>query len=295
VTDAVRVPAKPGGTWCGLTAEADGSFVAVETTPGDPSMVYRIHPDAAGTDATLTRIAELHNTAVIGISVSPDGTWLAYQDLYTPRRGQQSQLLLVLMNLRTGRTAASWLMPMAYSLAGLSVNATGTEIALSAYYYLGSGNTNTTLYQHTYVLRADSSGTPLLQLPALSNQAGPVALSPDGKTLYEVLQSSGLTTTSFRSRATVTFELAAISTATGKVTAVLHRWRASFQDFVPLLALDAAGRYLLVADKTAMGTLDLRTGRYTALPGRLSPAVQATSHPGWYDGGPAYPFNPVAW
>jgi hypothetical protein len=294
VTDAVPVPKRPGGTWCGLTAEAGGSFVAVETTPGDPSMVYRIRPSAAGTSATLTRIAELRNTGVTGISVSADGTWLAYQDLYMPRR-HPSQLLLGLMNLRTGRTAATWSMPLIYNLSGLSVDAAGNEIAVSAYYYLGNGNVNAALVQHTYILRPGGSDTQLQLLPGISNQAGPLALSPDGKTLYEVLQGTGLSTTSFRSHKAVTFELAAISTATGKVTAVLHRWRGSYQNFVPMLALDPAGRYLLVVDRTAMATLDLRTGRYTALPAKLSPAAETQSHPGWYGGGPSYPFNAIAW
>jgi hypothetical protein len=44
-----------------------------------------------------------------------------------------------------------------------------------------------------------------------------------------------------------------------------------------------------------MATIDLRSGRYTALPGRLAPAVEAQSHPGINNGGPAYPFNPIAW
>ena len=62
-----------------------------------------------------------------------------------------------------------------------------------------------------------------------------------------------------------------------------------------MLALDPSSRHLLVVDKTATATVDLRTGRYTALPGKLAPAIESDSHPGFYGGGPAYPFNPVAW
>jgi hypothetical protein len=186
-------------------------------------------------------------------------------------------------------------MPEDYNLSGLSLDAAGNEIAVSAYYYLGHGPTNTGLIQHTYILRPGSSSRPLNDLAPVNDQAGPLALSPNGKILYEMLQTTGLSTTSFLSRKTVTFELAAISTTSGRVTAVLHTWRATYQNFVPMLALDPSGRYLLVVDKTAMAAVDVRTGRYTALPGKLAPAVEAQSHPGSNNVGPAYRFNQVAW
>jgi len=75
----------------------------------------------------------------------------------------------------------------------------------------------------------------------------------------------------------------------------VHTWRASYQNFVPLLALDPTGRYLLVVDKTAMATIDVRSGRYTALPGKIAPAVKTQSHPGTNNVGPTYAFNPIAW
>jgi hypothetical protein len=292
LTDRVETPEKFGGNWTSVTAESDRNFVAVN--PGAPSLLYQIHVNAVGSGATMKVIASVHHADLVGASISPDGTWLAYQNLYTPPR-HYSQLLLGLRNLRTGKNVATWSMPGDYNLSGLSVDAAGNEIAVSAYYYLGEGPTNTALIQHTYILRPGSSGRPLKDLTPVNDQAGPLALSPNGKTLYEVLQTTGLSTTSFLSRKTVTFELAAISAATGRVTAVLHKWRASYQDFVPMLALDPSGGYLLVVDKTAMAAVDVRTGRYTALPGKLVPAVEVRSHPGINNGGPAYPFNPIAW
>lgn len=287
-----RVETPDGAFWTGVTAKAGGNFVAVN--PDAPSLLYQIHVNADGTSTTMKLIAAVHHADLVGASITPDGTWLAYQNFYTPPR-HAAQLLLGLRNLRTGKNVATWSMPGDYNLSGLSVAAAGNEIAVSAYYYLGHGLTNTALIQHTYILRPGSSGTPLNELPALNDQAGPLALSPDGKTLYEVLQATGLSTASFLSRRTVTFELAAVSTATGRVTAVLHTWRASFQGFVPMLALDPTGRYLLVVDKTAMASVDLRSGRYTALPGKLAPAVKTQSHPGSNNLGPTYAFNPIAW
>jgi len=287
-----RVEAPDGAFWTGVTAEAGGNFVAV--SPGAPSLLYKIHVNADGTSTTTKLMAAVHHADLVGASITPDGTWLAYQNLYTPPR-RASQLLLGLRNLRTGKNVATWSMPEDYNLSGLSVDAAGDEIVVSAYHYLGHGSTNTALIQHTYILRPGTSGTPLNDLPALNDQAGPLALSPDGKTLYEVLQATGLSRTSFLSRKAVTFELAAISTATGRVTAVVHTWRASYQNFVPLLALDPTGRYLLVVDKTAMATIDVRSGRYTALPGKIAPAVKTQSHPGTNNVGPTYAFNPIAW
>ncbi len=292
LTDRVETPEKFGGNWTSVMAEADGNFVAVN--PGAPCLLYQIHVNAVGAGATMKLIASVHHADLVGASITPDGTWLAYQNFYTPPR-HASQLLLGLRNLRTGKNAATWSMPGDDNLSGLSVDAAGNEIAVSVYYYLGHGPTNTALIQHTYILRPGSSGRPLNDLAPVNDQAGPLALSSNGKTLYEVLQTTGLSTTSFLSRKTVTFELAAISTATGRVTAVLHTWRASYQDFVPMLALDPSGRYLLVVDKTAMAVVDVRTGRWTALPGKLAPTVEAQSHPGMNNGGPAYPFNPIAW
>jgi WD40-like Beta Propeller Repeat len=290
LTDRVKTP--DGVMWNSVTAEAGGNFIAV--SPDAPSLLYRIHVNAEGADATMKLIASVHHADIVGASISPDGTWLAYQNFYTPPR-HASQLLLGLRNLRAGKNVATWSMPGDYGLSGLSVDAAGNEIAVSAYYYLGHGATNTALIQHTYVLRPGSSGTPLNDLPAINDQSGPLALSPDGKTLYEVLQATGLSRTSFLSHKTVAFELAAISTATGRVTAVLHTWRARYRNFVPLLALDPTGRYLLVTDKTAMATIDLRSGRYTALPGELAPEIETQSHPGSNNLGPIYPFNPIAW
>jgi hypothetical protein len=63
----------------------------------------------------------------------------------------------------------------------------------------------------------------------------------------------------------VTFELAAVNTRTGAVSAVLHTWRAAWAKFKPQLALGPAGDYLLIADGTALARVSTASGQYTAL------------------------------
>jgi hypothetical protein len=104
LTDRVETPEKFGGNWTSVTAEADGNFVAVN--PGAPSLLYQIHVNAVGTGATMKLIASVHHADLVGASISPDGAWLAYQNLYTPPR-HASQLLLGLRNLKTGKNAAA--------------------------------------------------------------------------------------------------------------------------------------------------------------------------------------------
>jgi len=292
ITARISLPPRTGTQWYGLSAESTGSFVAADVGAGTPSRLYRIRLNATGTGASLARIASIRNTTIMGLTVDRSGSWCGYVDLYTPRRAPLA-VYVRLQNIHTGKIF-SWLVPANYTIGSLSIDAAGDVMAVSAYYYLGHGNTRTALVQRTYLLRPASAGTLLSKVPALSHQAGPVALAPDGRTLYEALQATGLTATSFLSHQQQTFEVAAISTATGRVTAVLHTWRTTYQRFVPLLALDPAGRYLLVMDSTATAAITLGTGRYTALAHGL-PRLVTQSHPGAPGGEQGGDLNPIAW
>lgn len=101
-------------------------------------------------------------------------------------------------------------------------------------------------------------------------QAGSLALSADGSTLYEFLQTGRVTGASWRDLGPATFELAAIDVATGNIVSALHTWRAVWADFIPELALGPAGRYLLVVSNTTIARVAISARRYTALPGSIS-------------------------
>jgi hypothetical protein len=285
------VTAPQGAPWDSVSAQGGGSFVA--TTETAPAGLYEVRPDADGTSARVTRIATIHNVIIFGSAISRSGSWFGYLDFYTPRRAP-SAVYLRLQNLRTGKIF-SWTVPQDYTVGSLSIDAAGNAMAVSAFYYLGHGSTRTALIQHTYILRPASAGRLLSRVPPLINQAGAVALAPGGRTVYETLQATGLSPVCFLSHHRQTFEVAAISTATGRITAVLHTWRTSYQDFVPLLALDPAGRYLLVYDNKAMSVITLSTGRYTPLPGTFRPELIDQSHPGSVGGGPGNRLDPLAW
>jgi hypothetical protein len=286
ITHVIKLPI-PALLWDSLSAQSTGSFVA--TTETGPARLYRIRPSADGTSARVTRVATIRNAVIEGSAMSRSGTWFGYLDYYTPRRAP-SAVYVRLQNLHTGKIY-SWTVPENYTVGSLSIDAAGNALAVSAYSYLGTVRDRTALIQHTYLLRPASAGSLLTSVVPLVNQAGQVALAPDGRTLYETLQATGLTATSFRSQQKQTFEVAAISTATGRITAVLHTWHSSYKDFVPLLALDPTGRHLLIYDNKVMATLTLSTGHYTALRGKLKPELIDASHP--Y--GPSGPVDPLAW
>jgi hypothetical protein len=88
----------------------------------------------------------------------------------------------------------------------------------------------------------------------------------------------------------VTFDLAAINAHSGAVVSVLHTWRAVWADFIPQLALDSAGPYLVIADNTSLARVNAATGQYTALPS--IPPVQT---PGKFPFGQTGDIDPVAW
>lgn len=284
-TGSVRVPVR-GTTWYGVAASGARTFAAVDVSPGEPSRLYRIQVSAAGTATSVRRIAAIRNTSIQGLTISPDGTWLGYLDLYTPRH-QPIQELVRLQNLRTGKIF-QWPVPVNSTIVGLSIDAAGDELAVSGYIFPDSSG-NHAPATRTYILRPATAGTALTRLHAVNDQAGPLALAPDGRTLYEVLQTAGVPTSVL---ARATFQLAAVDVSSGRVTAVLHTWHSTAQNFVPLLALDPAGRFLLIVSKTAMAAAEVTTAKYTRLPGRLVPPLQTV--PALETGGQIL-LSPIAW
>jgi hypothetical protein len=263
LTGETGVPV-PDTTWSSVAAIGRRTFLAVAVSPGDPSLVYRISVNGLGAVSDVRRIAVLHNTSVQGATVSPDGRWLGYLDWYAPRH-RAMQELVRLENLRTGKTF-QWQVPLTAEVIGLSVDAAGDELAVSAFFNDGQG----AVAQHTYVLRPGTAGTDVTKLQPIRDKAGPVVLSPDGRTLYEVVQTRGIVTSVL---APATFELVAMDAATGRVTAVLRSWHTTSQAFFPVLAADPAGAHLLIINKTVMAAVNLRTGRYTRLRAPFTPPL----------------------
>src|SRR5580658_6282848 len=78
ITGQISLPARTGTQWYGLSAESTGSFVAADVGGSTPSRLYRIRLNAAGTGASLTRIASIRNTIIMGLTVDRSGSWCGY-------------------------------------------------------------------------------------------------------------------------------------------------------------------------------------------------------------------------
>jgi hypothetical protein len=275
LTASIKIPIS-GGYWYALAAQGARTFIASEDVSlpsATTSYFYRFVIDSHGRVTRISRAGRVVHGAVMAASITPDGRDVGYLLL----ANGPAKVQVVLADLTTGRVIASWPVAAGDTIASLSIDADGNALAVSAYYYTHvnprandqKAYKHADLVQRTSVLRPATSGTPIGKLPELLPQAGTLALSPDGRTLYEFLQAGHVTGSSWRDPDPVTFDLAAISTRSGAVVSVLHAWRAVWADFIPQLALDPAGRYLLIADDTSLARVDTATGRYTALPGKI--------------------------
>jgi len=248
--------------------------------------------------ASIMRIGKTVNGIVMAASITPDVRYIGYV-LMTTHGLDSARVRVVLADVASGKAVASWPVPADDSIASLSIDADGNALAASAYDYYhyppAENNQNepahADLAQWTSVLRPATSGTPVNKLPRLLPQAGTLALSPDGHTVYEFLQAGNVTSRSWRDRHPVTFDLAAVNASNGSVVSVLHTWQAVWADFVPQLALDPAAGYLLIADGTGLAKVDAATGQYTAVPGRI-PLEQTWAKFPLGQGGD---LDPVAW
>jgi hypothetical protein len=274
LTATIKVPIA-SGYWYALAAQNARTFIASEDVAlpsPSASYFYRFVIGSHGTVTSISRVGVVHGT-VMSASITPDGRYVGYLLLTNGKR----EVRVVLANLATGKILAFWPIPASDTIASMSIDADGNALAVSAYYY-SNYNFHTTypnarkhadLVQWTSVLRPATSGTSLGKLPELLPQAGTLALSPDGGTLYEFLQAGHVTGSSFRDPSPATFDLAAINTRSGAVVSVLRTWQAVWADFIPQLALGPEGGYLLIADNTSLARVDTATGQYTALPGSI--------------------------
>jgi hypothetical protein len=276
LTATVRPPVDYlyGGYWYSLAAQGPRTFVAGEVD-GNVSFFYRFVLTRAGRVASIQRAGRKIRGVVTGASITPDGRYIGYVVMTVSRHGRASTALYI-RNLVTGKVTASWPIPENDTISSLSLDASGTAMAISAYTYRPSSiymkiHKHADLIQWTSVLVPGTSGTPIDRLRTVDRQASSVALSADGGTLYEFLQKGRVTGASWRDPSPVKFELVAINVATGKIASVLHTSRAVWSDFIPELALGPGGRYLLVVNNATMARLDIPAMRYATLPGTISP------------------------
>jgi hypothetical protein len=255
------------GQWEAVAAEGPQTFVATDLieprTVEFQTYFYRIILTSRGTLQSIHQTGSAIPGFINGLAITPNGRYAAYLI-----GGNPPEFALAVRNMVTGRVIASWPQHGA-SPDGISIDAAGNKVAVSAYEY--KPREDNRVLQWTSVLHPGAkNGVPLINLPEIESQGAALALSPDGATMYEFLQAGHVTDTSWQSTQPVTFDLAAVSTATGKVTRVLHTWRAVWADFNPQLALAPGGRYLLIVNAHSLARIDLTTGRYTTLPGKIN-------------------------
>jgi hypothetical protein len=304
LTAKINVP--NGYSWNAVEGQGPRTFIASKTLNNmgpTTSHFYRIAVSDHGKVTSIRQIGAAAPGVVYAFAVTPDDRYVGYLTAITyGPAGQDANLKIVLANFSTGRVIASWPVPgsehIQISIASMSIDASGNALAIGAYQYhfkvfQGAYNAmKQDLTQWTSVLRPATSGTPINELPRLLPQAAPLALSPDGATLYEFLQAGRVPSRPQLDWAPVTFDLAAVNATTGTVVAVLHKWRAAWPNFNPELALSPAGDYLLIAGGVRLARIGTATGQYTALPGtvpELAPLVKLN----FGQGGNAV--NPLAW
>jgi hypothetical protein len=298
LTATIKVPIA-SGYWYALAAQNARTFIASEdvTLPKpSASYFYRFVIGSHGTVTSISRVGRVVYGTVMSASITPDGRYVGYLLL----ANGSAKVQVVLANLTTGKVLAFWPIPASDTIVSMSVDADGNALAVSAYTY-SHYNFHTTeqkalehadLVQWTSVLRPATSGTSLGKLRKLLRQAGTLALSPGGGTLYEFVQAGHVTGSSFLDPKPVTFDLAAINARSGAVIFVLHTWQAVWADFSPQLALGPAGGYLLIADDTSLASADTATGQYTALPGSVPSVNTGNKFSPFFQGGD---IDPLAW
>jgi hypothetical protein len=305
LTATIKIPGGilSGGYWYALAAEGPRTFIAsddMSPLSGNISYFYRLVIGTHGRLTSITRVGSLVHGLVMGASVTPDGRYVGY--LLATAYGKDGQYVrneVVLANLRTGKVIASWPMPTNDSIAGLSIDANGNALAIGAYSWnpgfpVITAIKHGVLTQWTSVLRPATSGTPIDKLPELLPQASTLALSPDGHTLYEFLQAGNVSASPQQDRRPVTFDLAAVDVSTGRVVSVLRTWRAVWADFIPQLALDTRGDYLLIADGGRLARVNTATDQYTALGNIASLELNQSADAGQFPPGQG-PIGPMAW
>jgi hypothetical protein len=273
VTAQIKLP-MAGGYWYSVAASGPLTFLAGENIDGgrcpglvDNTYIYRIQLTTRGAVKSMHRILKPLAGDLIGANATPGGAYVGYglfPDLTNCNSGPSTQL--VIRNTVTGRVRARWTLGKFESVGSIALNAAGTTMMAATYQYSPSIGRPVTLAQSTRILRVAASGRPVNSQPKASAQAGPVAVSPDGTILYQIVQTSPLTPKSWLDPHPLAFALEAVSLRTGKTIAIYHRWTSIWRLFTPVLALDPSGQYLIVVNHRSVGRVDVKTGKYTQLP-----------------------------
>jgi hypothetical protein len=302
LTAKIGVPGSYG--WYAVAGQGPQTFIASRTLNNmgpTTSHFYRIVVSDHGKVTSIRQVGAAVHGTVYALSVTPDGRYVGYvlSISYGPA-GQDGRDEVVLATLTTGKVIASWPIPDIDYIGSMSIDASGNALAIGAYYYHYNGvgvieTVKHNLTQWTSVLRPATSGTPIDRVPQLLPQAAPLALSPDGATLYEFLQAGRVPSRPQQDRAPVTFDLSAVNVSTGRVVAVLHAWRAPWPSFTPDLAVSPAGDYLLITDGVGLARISTATGEYTALPGTVPELRPLESEGKLMPGQGADTADPLAW
>ncbi len=263
LTATLRTPVT--GSWSSVAAQGQQTFVAVDRADirengrtVSESLLYRIGLTRSGKVASTRPISGPTNTSAV--SITPDGRYAGYVsgEAASGRR-------LVIMNLDTGKAVASWQVPANDWIESLSIDAAGNAIAVGYYFRQWIHRYGYFLLVYGSVLRTSKPTTSIrhAQVPA----SGDLEMSPDGSVLYEL--GAGYAPSVLRSPKPVKFQLLSFVPTKDKVR-LLHTWLAPWYDFRSQVALAPQGRYLLIAVGSRLATVDLRTRRYTVLPGEFS-------------------------
>jgi hypothetical protein len=101
---------------------------------GNVSFFYRFVLTLAGRVASIQRTGRKIRGVVMGASTTPDGRYIGYVLMTVLRHGRASTALCI-RNLITGKVTASWPIPANDTISSLSLDASGTAMAISAYTY----------------------------------------------------------------------------------------------------------------------------------------------------------------
>jgi hypothetical protein len=267
----------PGGV-AALAATAPGRFVAAPPAgPGCATQLYRIRLDGHGHLGVRSPVGPRFRGEMWSLAAGGGGRYIGYA---LSGCGKGSRGFLGVLDTRTGRTR-QWsgvdlggvssgdvaltgslsMPPSGLRLAFAALDATGSgRIARQVVRILPTSAPAGTVRQRSHVV---------LSLPVTAGHLATVSLSAGGAAFYTCTQA--------RARAGLVTHVAAYRTATGKRQRVLATFKGSPPASACTMALDTAGRFLLVPFAITPGDrqvlkaarINVVTGAITALGVRL--------------------------
>jgi DNA-binding beta-propeller fold protein YncE len=274
VTALIKTPIEYGG-WVSIAALGPLTFLAGDVDEYNrrcfgsnaDSYYYRIQLTTLGTLRSMRRVLKPISGDIVASTTPPGGREVAYLLLpdVTGRYCFAPAPKLVIRSTVTGEIRASWTLYAFESVGSFGFDA-GTTLLAGTYAYRYNRHGPVSLGQSSHLLPVAASGKVINKLPTVSAQGGPVALSPDGTTMYQIVQTSRPSSKVWLDPHPLAFALEAISLRTHKTIAIYHRWTSVWGVFDPYLALDPSGQYLVVVLHNSVGSVDVRTGQYAQLP-----------------------------